>query len=199
MANGTEFDFGYNEVRREGARTVTAKRTGPVVQPRYGQSSHSSTETNPGPVSESGDYWFFGVCSDALQVDAFDKTVWLHQNLMREELRRTAMDLTSYKSSKNGSGGTKFENRDWIESTDLPKKGSSKWKIDSFRPAKKGSKAIGYVDLTCGSKKRVMSLRKGFTLDAFIESVGANTDKWKGKTIDLERGGAEGQYVNVAQ
>lgn len=108
------------------------------------------------------------------------------------------MDLAKF---RNGDGKRpKFENRDWLASTDLPKNGSSKWRVDGVREAKKNKTGIiAYIDLTSGSKKRVMSLRKGFTLDAFMDELGTNTDKWKGKSISLERGGDEGQYVNVAQ
>jgi hypothetical protein len=109
------------------------------------------------------------------------------------------MDLSKHASGKKQP---KFENRDWIDSqVDLPAKGSKAWKIDSVRAAKDTKKSKGvvcYVDLTAGKTKRVMSLRKGFTLDAFIEELGSETDKWIGKSIRLERGGSEGQYVNVA-
>ena len=108
------------------------------------------------------------------------------------------MDLSKQVSGKKER--TKFENRDWIAPEDLPKKGSSKWKIDGARDAKKNKTGILiFVDLTRGKVKRVMSLRKGFTLDAFVDVCGSNSDKWKGKSIDLEVGGNEGQYVNVSQ
>lgn len=111
------------------------------------------------------------------------------------------MDLSSYRGKESSNGRGKFENRDWLDSQkDLPKKGPSKWKIDGVREAKKNKTGIlAFIDVTSGSKKRVMSLRKGFTLDAFMDELGTNTDKWKGKSISLERGGDEGQYVNVAQ
>ncbi len=106
------------------------------------------------------------------------------------------MDLSKQVSGKKRND---FEKRDWIAPEDLPAKGSSKWKIDNARDAKKNKTGILlYVDLTRGKIKRVMSLRKNFTLDMFVEELGANSDKWPGKTIDLERGGSDGQYVNVA-
>lgn len=113
---------------------------------------------------------------------------------------RQTMDLSSYKG-KEKPGTGKFENRDWLDpQKDLPKKGSSKWRVDSVREAKKNKTGIIlFIDVTNGTKKRVMSLRKGFTLDAFIEALGPNTDKWLKKSIELERGGNEGQYINVAQ
>jgi hypothetical protein len=108
-----------------------------------------------------------------------------------------SMDLSKAVSGKKRE---KFENRDWIAPEDLPKKGSTKWRIDSVRDAKKNTTGIlVYIDITRGKVKRVMSLRKNFTLDNFVEALGPNTDKWPGKTIDLERGGTEGQYVNVSQ
>jgi hypothetical protein len=106
------------------------------------------------------------------------------------------MDLSKQVSGKKRND---FEKRDWIAPEDLPTKGSSKWKVDGTRDAKKNKTGIlVYIDLTRGKIKRVMSLRKNFTLDMFVEALGANTDKWAGKTIDLERGGNEGQYVNVS-
>lgn len=93
-----------------------------------------------------------------------------------------------------------MEQRDWIAPEDLPKKGSSKWKVDGVRDAKKNkTKILLFVDLSKGKIKRVMSLRKGFTLDNFAEELGTKTEKWVGKFVDLERGGDEGQYVNVSQ
>lgn len=108
----------------------------------------------------------------------------------------TNMDLSKQVSGKKRDT---FEKRDWIAPEDLPEKGSSKWKVDGCRDAKKNKTGIlVYVDLTRGKLKRVMSLRKNFTLDQFVDALGANTDKWAGKTIELERGGSEGQYVNVS-
>jgi hypothetical protein len=113
-----------------------------------------------------------------------------------ENKEQTKMDLSKEVSGKKRND---FEKRDWIAPEDLPAKGASKWKIDSTRDAKKNKTGILlYVDLTRGKIKRVMSLRKNFTLDMFVEELGSNSDKWAGKTIELERGGAEGQYVNVA-
>lgn len=106
------------------------------------------------------------------------------------------MDLSKQVSGKKREA---FEKRDWIASEDLPAKGSSKWKVDGARDAKKNKTGILiYVDLSRGKLKRVMSLRKNFTLDQFCDALGTNSDKWAGKTIDLERGGSEGQYVNVS-
>jgi hypothetical protein len=106
------------------------------------------------------------------------------------------MDLTKQVSGKKKDT---FEKRDWITPEDLPAKGSSKWKIDGARDAKKNKTAIlVFVDLTRGKMKRVLALRKGFTLDNFVDACGPITEKWKGKSIDLERGGSDGQYVNVA-
>jgi hypothetical protein len=106
------------------------------------------------------------------------------------------MDLSKQVSGKKRDS---FEKRDWIAPEDLPVKGSSKWKIDGTRDAKANKTGILiYVDLTRGKLKRVMSLRKNFTLDQFCDALGTNSDKWAGKTIDLERGGSEGQYVNVS-
>jgi hypothetical protein len=109
------------------------------------------------------------------------------------------MDLSKHAS---GKAKQKFEQRDWIDSQEhLPAKGSRKFKVDGFRASKdqkKAKGAVGYVDLSSGKIKVVMSLRPGFTLDAFIEELGGETDKWIGKQIALERGGSEGQYVNVA-
>ena len=187
---GTDFNFGWNDKANNlapwGAGTVEGQTTGPGGTIRRNLGVEGA---DPGPVSD-----------ELLEITCAEVKKMLHNiTVTVRKANRQPMDLSSYKSS-NGSGGTKFENRDWIEVDHLPKKGSAKWKIDSFRPAtKKGSKAIGFVDLSSGSKKRVMSLRKGFTLDAFIEELGTNTDKWKGKTINLERGGSEGQYVNVSQ
>jgi hypothetical protein len=95
----------------------------------------------------------------------------------------------------------KFENRDWIDpQKDLPKKGSAKWKVDAVRESKNKAKGIlAFMDISNGPKKRVMSLRKGFTLDAIMDVLGTNSDRWIGKTLNLERGGSEGQYTNVAQ
>ena len=113
-----------------------------------------------------------------------------------EYQRRNVMDLSKQVSGKKREA---FEKRDWIAPEDLPAKGSSKWKVDGARDAKKNKTGIlVYVDLTRGKLKRVMSLRKNFTLDQFVDALGPNTEKWSGKTIDLERGGSEGQYVNVA-
>jgi hypothetical protein len=107
------------------------------------------------------------------------------------------MDLSKQVSGKKRAA---FEQREWIAPEDLPKKGSAKWKVDSARDAKKNTTGIlVFVDLSRGKLKRVMALRKNFTLDNFVEALGPHTDKWTGKTIDLERGGGEGQYVNVSQ
>jgi hypothetical protein len=106
------------------------------------------------------------------------------------------MDLSKQVSGKKKDS---FEKRDWIAPEDLPAKGSSKWKVDGARDAKKNKTGIlVFVDLTRGKLKRVMSLRKGFTLDNFVDELGPKTESWKGKSIDLERGGSDGQYVNVA-
>jgi len=113
-----------------------------------------------------------------------------------EQNKENNMDLSKQVSGKKREA---FEKRDWIAPEDLPAKGSSKWKIDGARDAKKNKTGIlVYVDLTRGKLKRVMSLRKNFTLDQFVDALGANSEKWAGKTIDLERGGSEGQYVNVS-
>jgi hypothetical protein len=110
------------------------------------------------------------------------------------------MDLKGHVNQNSAGKKGSFEKRDWLDTKDLPKKGSSKWKIDGTRDAKKNKTGILiFVDLTNGTKKRVMSLRKGFTLDAFCDELGTNSDKWTGKTISLERGGSEGQYINVSQ
>lgn len=109
------------------------------------------------------------------------------------------MDL---KNQRSGSGdkATKFENREFITADDLPKKGSSKWKIETVRDAKPNKfKTLLYMDIINGRTKRVMSLKKGFTLDMFMDELGTNSDKWVGKSISLERGGSEGQYVNVSR
>ena len=108
------------------------------------------------------------------------------------------MDLGKQRSKSSGKGGKKFEQRDWVDVTDLPRK-PSQWKVDDFRAAKKGSKLIGFLDITLGSKKRTMGLRKGFNLDNIMDQLGTNTDKWKGKKLELERGGSDDQYVNVSR
>lgn len=108
------------------------------------------------------------------------------------------MDLGQHRSS-NGKTG-KFENREWLSSEDLPVKGSKKFKIDNVREAKRNKTGVlAYVDLSAGKTKRVWSLRKGFTLDIIMDQLGTKTEKWKGKTISLYRGGSEGQYVNAVQ
>jgi hypothetical protein len=112
-----------------------------------------------------------------------------------EEIKQ--MDLSGHVSGKEKQV---FEKRDWLTAEDLPKKGSKKFKVDGARDAKKNKTGILiYVDLSAGKLKRVMSLRKNFTLDAFVAELGTNSDKWAGKSIDLERGGSEGQYINVSQ
>lgn len=107
---------------------------------------------------------------------------------------REQMDLSKHKSGKQRGS---FENRPWLNGSDLPKKGGV-LKIDAIREPKKKGATVCYVDVTLGKKKFTWSLRKGFTLDAMIESLGANTDHWIGKSVKVVPGGDEGQYVNVA-
>jgi hypothetical protein len=108
-----------------------------------------------------------------------------------------SMDLSKQVSGKKPQ---KFDKRDWLAPEDLPAKGSARWKVDGARDAKKNKTGIlVYVDLSRGKLKRVISLRKNFTLDAFVDALGAHSEKWAGKMIDLERGGSDGQYVNVSQ
>jgi hypothetical protein len=142
---------------------------------------------------------FHGYCSELLAVKEPRDPIYTDPGVPCEQWERQNMDLSKERSSKKGR--EKFENRDWIDSQkDLPKKGGANWRIDSAREAKKNKTGILlFIDITSGSKKRVMSLRKGFTLDAFCDELGPNTDKWIGKSIKLERGGNEGQYVNVSQ
>ena len=202
---GTDFEFGHNV--RDNA-DPWGRSTGPDgtrrKASRSGDALTQSPDTDTGPVSE--DCWKDTNCQCAsCQWQNINVAKILEMaNNITETVRKanrteSNMDLGNYRSSKNGR--PKFENRDWLDSQkDLPKKGSSKWKIDAVREAKKGTKGIvAFVDLSNGSKKRVMSLRKGFTLDAFLDELGTKTEKWIGKSISLERGGSEGQYVNVAQ
>jgi hypothetical protein len=95
---GTDFQFGWNDPANnlapwgkttEPGRTQRCRNGGP----RSGVAESDAkplSDSDPGSVSiiEDGGWWFFGVCSDALQVDAFEKTVWLHLNLLKEEMRR---------------------------------------------------------------------------------------------------------------
>lgn len=142
-----------------------------------------------------------GYCSEMSGTkldDALREIEDLKDFIRAHTLENNPMNLATYRGKE--SSKTKFEKRDWLDSEDLPKKGSKTFTINAFREAKKKTKGIiGFIDISAGSLKRVMSLRKGFTLDAFLDELGTNTDKWPGKKIKLERGGSEGQYINVSQ
>jgi hypothetical protein len=217
MGRDTEFNFGHN-VRDNadpwGRNTEPDDKDYTERKPLSSRREErfSSKVLASDSVSENGSYWqdgelkgWFFARLDVFESDAFQKMILLRLNSIKEEIRQIAgketMDLSSYRGKESGNTRGKFENRDWLDSQkDLPKKGASKWKIDGVREAKKNKTGIiAFIDVTCGNKKRVMSLRKGFTLDAFMDELGTNTDKWKGKSIQLERGGDEGQYINVAQ
>jgi hypothetical protein len=137
-------------------------------------------------------------CGDAVMCANVPSNHVIKPEDVKTELEyKDDMDLSSHVSGKEPK---QFEKRDWLTVEDLPKKGSKKWKVDGTRDAKKNKAGILiYVDLSAGKLKRVMSLRKNFTLDAFCAELGTNSDKWLGKFIELERGGSEGQYVNVSQ
>jgi hypothetical protein len=184
----TDFDFGFNDPSNA---DPWGRNTGPHSSQRSGSTDEPShARADSGPVSDLAEI----TCAQVKKmVHNITETV--------RKANRQPMDLSTYRGKESSNGRGKFENRDWLDSQkDLPKKGPSKWKIDGVREAKKNKTGIlAFVDVTSGAKKRVMSLRKGFTLDAFMDELGTNTDKWKGKSIQLERGGDEGQYVNVAQ
>jgi hypothetical protein len=136
-------------------------------------------------------------CGDAVMCSNVHPNHVIRPDDVTNKGEENNMDLAKHVSGKEPKA---FEKRDWLTVEDLPAKGSSKWKVDSARDAKKNKTGILiYVDLSKGKLKRVMSLRKNFTLDAFVAELGTNSDKWVGKTIELERGGNEGQYINVSQ
>jgi hypothetical protein len=136
-------------------------------------------------------------CGDAVMCSNVPPNHVIHSGDAMTEEESKQMDLSKEVSGKEPR---QFEKRDWLTAEDLPSKGSKKWKVDGTRDAKKNKTGILiYVDLSAGKLKRVMSLRKNFTLDMFVAELGTNSDKWTGKSIDLERGGSEGQYVNVSQ
>jgi hypothetical protein len=186
--SGTDFDFGFN--------VAEAPLPDPTeAEPERWDAFPGSRRRETLDSVSVLDCPHFGHTVDAWQTDAFEKLLLLRLNQMREDIMNLAGERSTNKERSS------FEKRDWLDpQKDLKAKGSTKWKIDDVREAKKNkTKILAFMDLSNGSKKRVMSLRKGFTLDALIDNLGANTDKWKGKSIDLERGGAEGQYINVAQ
>lgn len=105
------------------------------------------------------------------------------------------MDLAKYKSAKGKKDS--FERLPWLDGHCIPAKGG-KLRVDGTREPRRKSNVVVYLDVTVGKKRFTWSIRKGFTLDALIDELGANTDKWKGKSVDVTRGGDDGQYVNVA-
>ena len=189
-----DFDFGYNLPHAN-----KAAEDAPSYQP-----PESPPERCMGRVVCERCGKFHGYCVEVreqLTGVKVDPGVYLNPGTSYEDWTQGANEPMDLSKDVSGKERKKFENREWIDSqTDLPKKGAATWKVDAFREAKKKTKGIvGFVDLSLGKVKRVMSLRKGFTLDAFVDELGANTDKWPGKTISLERGGSEGQYVNVSE
>lgn len=101
----------------------------------------------------------------------------------------------------SGVKGTGSSNLPWLNPEDISDK--DKLKIDDAREprtTRKKSQTVLFLDVTVQStkKKHTWALRKGFTLDALIESLGTESDDWKGKSVSVVRGGNDGQYVNVA-
>lgn len=111
------------------------------------------------------------------------------------------MDLGKYRSKEKGR--SQGDSRDFLKSSDLPKNGNLTVKIDDVREPARGSKAATYndilIDVSFGKQKRTWGLREGFTLDAMIDKLGKNSDRWKGKKLSLTRGGDKGQYINLAR
>jgi hypothetical protein len=213
MGRDTDFDFGANAIAKQGV----ASTTGPT--PTY---AHLSFDVDDGFHGCNGLLvcptcgHSVGYCGEVAALIARGQArepsidyparpyqlIWEAWNRGQplEWESWEPMDLGKYKS-KDRTG--KFEKRDWIDASDFPKNKPRKWRIDGWRDSKKKGKEargiIGFVDLTAGKLKRVMSIRTGFTLDAFCDELGTNTDKWAGKFILLEPGGSDNQYINVAQ
>lgn len=124
--------------------------------------------------------------------DVVSKTIQTEDN--------KTMDVGQYK----GAGGS--SRLDWLDGQHIPEKGGS-LRIDAAREPRKKGNVIIYLDVTVVSpkdkekdkRKYTWSIRKGFTLDALMESLGTDTDKWEGKTLAVVRGGDAGQYVNVSE
>ena len=106
------------------------------------------------------------------------------------------MDLTKHKSPKKPGQG--FKRLPFLKAADIAAKGS-KAKVLDFREAPTAMQYSDFLaDVQIGKKEFTIGLRsESVLLDMLIDTLGAKTEKWIGKTVDLVRGGPKGQYVNV--
>lgn len=173
MGRDTEFAYGHNTDKKEKA----------------------STQKTAAPLND----WTRTGCTEPISCFTCGKKYGVCHELERElnpTQENNEMDLGKYKSGKKA--GDKYARLPWLDGDCIPEKGAS-ITIDAIRePRKKGSKVVVFLDVTVGKKKFTWSIRKGFTLDALMEELGTNTDKWTKKKIRVVRGGDDGQYVNVA-
>lgn len=102
-------------------------------------------------------------------------------------------------SGMKGKGGS--SRLPWLDGQCIPDGKGTTLKIDAVREPRKKGATVVFLDVTVAKdkKKYTWSIRKGFTLDALIDTLGAETDEWVGKSLPVVRGGDEGQYVNVSQ
>lgn len=106
------------------------------------------------------------------------------------------MDLSKHRSKK-GTG--KFKQRPFLKTKDLPAKGATVKVIDM----REAPAAMEYSDFLCdislGKKEFTIGLKtESVLLDQLIDTLGAKTEKWPGKSVKLVKAGPKLQYINVA-
>ena len=106
------------------------------------------------------------------------------------------MDLKSHRSKKTGG---KFKQRPFLKAEHIPAKGCSARVIELREAPKQMEFSDFLLDLLIGKKEFTWGLRsESVALDMLIDTLGAKSEKWAGKTIKLVHGGPKGQYINLA-
>jgi hypothetical protein len=121
-----------------------------------------------------------------------------YQSSVSEGEEKRNLNLNDYHSGNKG-GGTQFKKLPFLKAKNLPAKGSVKAVFTSAVREATGNAGYSdlYVDLRIEKKEYVLGLLKdSVLLGQLMEALGANGDKWKGKSVKLYR--AKEKYINCA-
>jgi hypothetical protein len=131
-------------------------------------------------------------CGKAVMCSDVEVALKTYGKLIEQGDMSTMVDVSGMKGTSTSGGYLP-----WLEGNCIKDKDSVV--IDAVREPRRRTGPVLHVDVTVVSSKTKYTWKvwKGFTLDMLIESLGGETDTWKGKSVKVVRGGNAGQYVNL--